>query len=519
MKKITKGLLFIFTLLILVSCSGAKGDFQFKNMSKEYKVKDSYVDLYFKEDSDIAYIDVYEFIHMLNGVYYSKEFEFIKDLEKETLTINIEAEYDDEVISENLTLNVIDNNITVSNLDFFSIYIKQTETNYSEGLISLDPIIEKGDSIIYNLTNYEFDILLIEESFYMPLFLTNLIFNQETYFDVYFNGETLYGIDTGDLSNKDMKKISKSKYNEKEASEEIIKASYNYAKFITDYFYGLKEERNIKDSNDFVSLNNFINGDLNKNIFDFTKTYDDLHSSHIMKGYYNNNLKEFNYEDDSNLGINIKKFQDGILNVQTQAIDYFGVKNNYINIPDKEIINGDTLVIYITGFDVSTPKEIESIIKQTDSNNINNIIIDLTFNTGGNLGAVLRIFTLMTNEDIRYQMINKLDNSKVSYGVKGENPAYEEYNYYIKSSSITYSAANLMVSIAKDLNIKVLGTKSSGGASPISFHIFPNGSIINISSNDVLANKNYESIEYGIRPDYVLDNLYDNNEILKYMGR
>src|SRR5690625_1089008 len=346
MKRIIKVILLTITLTILISC-GKKGEYEFINLSKEYKVKNSYVDLYFKEESDIAYIDVHEFIKMLNGVYYSNEFEFLKDLENETLTINIEAQYDDEVISESLMLNVKDNIIEVTNLDFFSIYIKQTETDYSEGLISLDPIIEKGSKIIYELTEYEFDILLLEERFYMPLFLTNLLFNQETYFDVYFNGETLYGIDTSDLNNANMKKISKSKYNKEEASIEIVNASYNYAKFITDYFYGLKEERNIKSGKEFITLEEFSNGDLNKNIFDFTKKYDDLHSSHIMRGYYNNNLNDFNYNDDSNLGYNVTKFYDGLERVQQQAINYLGIKYDFINILKLEVINGNSLVIYL----------------------------------------------------------------------------------------------------------------------------------------------------------------------------
>lgn len=163
-------------------------------------------------------------------------------------------------------------------------------------------------------------------------------------------------------------------------------------------------------------------------------------------------------------------------------------------------------------FDVNTPKEVEEIINELESN-VKNVIIDLSLNTGGNLGAVLRIFTLMTNENIWYHMKNKTDQTKVSYGVKGEKNAYDKFNYFIKASGVTFSAANLMVSIAKELNIKVIGEKSSGGASPISFHVFPNGSIINISSSNVLANKNYESIELGIEPDVILNNLYSKLEI------
>ena len=513
MKRIIKVLIVTFLLITLTSCISKDG-YKFISLSKEYKIKNSNVELIFDEDGNIPYISVEDYINMLDGVYYSKELEVVKSSDE--MNINIEAEYSNIIYKETMIINHVNNSIEVSSLDFFNLYLVNTSTNYSEGLINLEPIVEEGSSVHYDLNEYDIDVMFSENKFYLPLYLINLIFNQDNYFDVIFSGDTIYGIDTSTLDNKTIKKIIKSSNNKEEAPMDVKEASYNYYRFITDYFYGLKEERNITDSKDFYKKSDFLNGDLNLNIFNLVNKYDDLHTGHIAKGFYNNDLKKLNY-DSVIEGDNIKDFYSKVSSVQKEAITAFGVSSlGYIQIPEYEIINNDTLVIYLSEFDVENPKDIEKILKK-QPNAVENVIIDLTFNTGGNLGAVLRMFTLMTDSDIWYHMYNKTDGAKMSYGVKGENKAYSNFNYYIKSSGVTFSAANLTVSIAKELGIKVIGRKSSGGASPISFFIFPNGSIINMSSSTVLANSNHESIELGIEPDIVLNSLYNKNEIKSAM--
>lgn len=531
MKK--KILIFIFILLsiFLVSCIKKELPLDenrtiivnFINKSDEYNVSNSTVDIHYFADDNLPYIDVLEFINMLEGVYYSSEFEYFKDFENQILKISIEVEYEKEIEIYEIIWNFKNDTVFVESLDFFSSYIKITATDYSKGLISLDSIITKGTSVNYDLAKYNFDLVIKNELFLVPFHIINLFMNQEVYFDAYFNGDIIYGIDTSNLdTNNDtslVDTIIKSSNNNKDLSENLKVHSYNFYALIIDYFYGLKTERNINSAYEFLesNKNNFLNN-TSKNIFEVTERLDDLHTSHLLRSYYNyNKTSKYTYES-LYTGKNTKNFYDGLYDVQMEAIDYFGYDRftGVINIKDIEIINsGKTTVIYLLGFDVDTPELIGNYIKELPET-VENIIIDLTLNTGGNLGAVLRMFTLMTDKEIYYHYQNPLDGSKYSYGVVGENKSYNQYNYFIKSSSVTFSAANLAVSIAKELDIPVIGRKSSGGASSIGFFLFPEGSIIIMSSNTVLSKieeDNYVSIELGLEPDYHLINLYNEESI------
>src|SRR5690554_4728704 len=491
-------------------------EISFISKSNEYNIEDGNINFYYEENSSLAYVNTEEYLKLLDGIYLSNEFEFIYN--STSLTINVLVEDDEKVYEESLTIDSDNDTIFVTNLLFFDLYMESTETNYGEGLIDLEATIIAGSAITYDLAKYDFDILEIGNEIYMPLVITNLLFNQSNYFDTYYNGEVLYGIDTSQLEVSDLEEILKSKYNNNEIPEDIKIANYNFYTFIIDYFYGLKAERNIEDSFTFINREDFLSGNNDKNIFNVTERLDDLHSSHLTRGFDNNSTQELSFMS-TYQGTHIKAFYDVVSEVQKEAIEHFGVRLNYIDFKDYEYIdNNRTLIIYLLEFTVDTPKEVEAIIKEAHPDT-ENIVIDLAFNTGGNLGAVLRMFTLMTNKTIEYHYQNPLDGQKITGRVKGENEAYDKYNYFIKTSSITFSAANLAANIAKELEIPVIGRKSSGGASSISFFVFPSGSITIMSSNTVLSNKAYESIEYGIEPDYILYKLYDSLEIVSAINQ
>lgn len=520
-KKISSFTLIILILLVLTGCFRNETlptynedryvETNFVNKSEEYQVEDSIIELLYLKQSNLALANVVDFLKMLDGLYLYNDFEFVYN--SDTLTINITQTYNSVDYSERLVIDSTLDTVNVTSLDFFDLYLENPDTDYSENLVSLEPIVNVGNHVIFELGKYDFDIVNIGDNFYLPLAILNLLFNQNNYFDAYFNGEVIYGIDTSDIAQKDLKTILKSPLNNYHMPEDLKLHNYQFATFIIDYFYGLKSDRKIDSASSFIRKNQFISGDVEKNIFNLTKELDDLHTSHMTRGYYSNKDLALSFTSKSD-GPIITKFYDDLAKVQKEAIRYFGVKNNYINFKDYEYIDNDeTLIIYLLEFTVDTPVEIEAIIKNAKPTT-KNIIIDLTFNTGGNLGAVLRMFALMTDDEIKYHFLNPLNNETITFRTKGERKAYDNYSYYLKTSSVTYSAANLAANIAKELDIKVIGRKSSGGASAISFFVFPTGSIIVMSSNSILTNQIYQSIEKGIEVDYHLNNLYNKEQIL-----
>lgn len=527
MKKKLMIMLLMLTTLTLVGCDIQRRpninteenrtiSTNYTNMSEEYLISDSEIDLYYYKDSVIPFVEISSFINLLDGLYYSDEFEYLENFDQGILTLSLEYIEDDTVYTYQMELDANLDTIYVETLDFFYIYIQQPETNYGEGLIDLEPRITKGKSVTYNLAEYEMDLIIEDDMFLLPLAVANLILNQSVYFDVYFNGETLYGIDTAYISDAELKTVMKSDFNNTLAPDEILSYNYNFYKFVIDYFYGLKDERNITTGELFIKKEDYLSKDSSVAVFDVTNALDDLHSSFIARGYYNNRRQTVNdYYADPISGGYIDSFYQGLDAVQQQALTYFGITTTgYLNIPEFEYIDNDkTLIIYLMGFDIDTPVIVEDILANAKSTT-ENVIIDLSLNTGGNLGAVLRMFTLMSNKEVWYHMIDPLSMEKVSYGVLGDKEPFLNYNYFIKQSSVTFSAANLTAAIANELGIKTIGQKSGGGASSIDFILFPDGSIINISSNTVLTNKDYQSIEYGVVPDIHLDNLYSESEII-----
>lgn len=528
MKKIFMLLMLSTTIFLLSSCQKPVNTSvdrtvktNFISKTNEFELADSEVKLFYLADDLNPYIDVRLYIKMLSGVYYSRDFEFVEVEGKDVLTINYEPSFSEDLeVYYSLHIDFDTDIITVNDMDFFEYYIVYPNTEYSEGLVDLPSVMTKGSSVKYDLGLYNFDLIVNKYGYLIPLSIANLLFNQSIYFDTYYNGDNIYGVDTSDMDDELINEITKSSFNGKDTHQSILNSSYYFYEFIIDYFYGLKKDRNIISGSDFLKRHksNLLSNKVNQTINDVVYEIDDLHTSHMIKGYYKKKFESNYYRPSLNdFKGNVSKFYDGLFKVTDEANEYFGsTLSGDPKFKEYELIDNNTAVIYLDAFELDTPENVESILISLP-NTVTDVIIDLSYNTGGNLGAVLRVFALMTNEEIKYHTQNPLNGSKGTYTVKGENPAYDQFNYYIKTSSVTYSAANLMASMAKELNIPVIGQKSSGGASSISFFVFPQGSIIIMSSNMVLSkfvDGEYLSIEKGIEVNYPLNYLYNKREIL-----
>nr|WP_307923919.1 S41 family peptidase [Mycoplasmopsis bovis] len=65
--------------------------------------------------------------------------------------------------------------------------------------------------------------------------------------------------------------------------------------------------------------------------------------------------------------------------------------------------------------------------------------------------------------------------------IQSKYPKYD-FNYYVLTSPYAFSAGNIFPQMVKDNNVgKVIGYKTFGGASAISYAILPTGDIIQLS--------------------------------------
>jgi carboxyl-terminal processing protease len=510
-----------------------KRNLSFIGTSEEYIVENkNNFPLYYTENGEVPFVDIESFFVLLEGAIEPDLVTFDTE-ENNFLTISYESTYIDidgvTAITDahSAVLDFSNNTMTVSNFDFFSGYMATTESDFGEGLNYVDADYVDGGEVIIYFNDYDIDILTYNDNgntlFLMPLHIANILFMSDIYYQVYYNGDSLYGVDTFSLSGFDLdiiNMIHNTSYNNKEMTDDIKWASYNALALIMDCFYGLKNE---KEYNTYYEIlesrkNLYIEGgdnDLYDQVFELMYEIDDLHTSHVFHGYYDTRLQS--QISLYNMGDKRFNFYQDINMVRERLIEKYGS----MDLPEYTLIEDDTIaLIHITGFEIDTPDIFESILKRLP-NTVEDVVIDLSFNTGGNLGAVLRIFGYMEKNLYTYHSQNPADGSTVTYYIDSSYNHFD-YQYYVLTSGVTFSAANLFVSMAKELGIPIIGQDSSGGASSIGSFILPDGSAIMISTNNVLSSRSgdiyngyeYSSIESGIKVDYKLYDVTSETELI-----
>ena len=509
-----------------------KTTYDYIALGKEYVTENTTLDAYFTTTGNVPYVDIESILAAADGAIDFAELRF--DFVDPILTISYDVEYEDiqgNMVMETLEaqFNFTENTVTTASMDFFNYYVQSTTTNYSDGLVYTGADFVEPTEVVFDLGFYGFDLVILDDNgemkYLAPFNILNLLFFGDFYFDMYFNGDVFYGMDSGQLFNSSSSSVVTarvSSYNSKTMPRDLKLAAYHFMAFAMDHYYGIKKFANVNTYYD--QLEEYIDEmlfssdlDFYRAIFEFMYGLNDLHSSHSFTGYYE--PSSYGYQLSlGDLGERVANYYQRSWAIEDLYEEKYGstIPKTYA-LPD-----GKTVMIYFDGFNVDTPDEFKAELDAL-SPEIENVIIDLGNNGGGNLGAVLRMFGYMTEESFNYHSQNPLDGSAVTYYIESEYNAYD-YNWFILTSSTTFSAANLYANIAKELGIPVIGLDSSGGASSIGVILPFGGSAVIISTNNVLSTRvfnqdtqqyEYLSIEYGIKVDYKLTNLLNDDEIME----
>jgi len=509
----------------------------FEGTSTEYVVANQEaVQVFFADNGAVPYIDVATFINLIDGAIDSSIIS-VAPIGEDKLTIAYSVEFEDfdgTMVTEEYwaLIDFTENTFTVNNFNFFENYVASTSSDYGEGLTYVDASYIDGQEVTIPLGFYNFDLLIHTEGettyYLMPLHVTNLLIAGNIYYDVYYNGEKLWGIDTFTISGPDeeglalLEEIRTSSFNTLTAPRDVRWATYNFLALSIDYFYGLRDKYEVSSYYEILSAHakDIITGSdqfLYQKVFGVAYSLDDLHTSHVFTGYYEPPFDITLYLND--LGPKTIQFYEGYWAMQDLLTLKFGSPDS---LPESAVLidNDKTAIIYLTGFTIDSPDAFKAIMDSLPAT-VENVVIDLAYNTGGNLGAVLRIFGYMTENPIVYHSQNPADGAAVSYFIESSYVAYD-YNWFIVTSSVTFSAANLMASMAKEQGIAtVIGKNSSGGASSIGAIYSPDGSCLLISTNNVLStyiDGEYYSIEDGIAVEYVMSNVTNNSALISIIN-
>ncbi len=482
----------------------------FNNLATEYLLDDTTLEVHYTIENGLPYVDVKAFIDLLDGGTQQGA------IDKDSMTIDVEdgvmiievfyeadeEDYDegempaDEDTLYTFTIDFNNNEATISEFNFFSTFTESTQTDFGSGLSVYDFEEQAGEPVTFDFESYQLELINDETlGQLIPLQLANLFFSGQM-FDVYYNGDVLYGFDTYQRNNSTIQNtLLDSSYNTQGLSDAKQTKTYNYLTFTFDYFYGLKEDQAVETYYDVFDADDLITGGTShyNAIFETTYGLDDLHTSYLMSGLYAPNFEpqlEFGH-----LGSRSRNFH----------LTWGDIEEMGLCARDEVIFydNNRVALVPIAGFDENTGDEFAAMMDEVNNTaGVEKVIVDLSCNTGGIVGGMIQVLGHMTNDEIPLHYMNPTDGATSTYWYESEADANEDYDFYILSSPITYSAGNMMVNVAKEMGIAtIIGEDSAGGAASIRTNILPSGAIIIMSSTSVSANSDYESTEMGIEVD------------------
>ncbi|AIO18867.1 Peptidase family S41 [Candidatus Izimaplasma bacterium HR1] len=272
----------------------------FENLTTEYDVEDTNVDLMFEANGEVPYIKLTDFFDLLEG-FIDPEIVFTDDTTDGILVYQYQYYDEDEDYTYDLilTVNSIENTISVNDPAFFWAYGYSIETNYGRHIEYMDDTYPgydyvEGDDISYDLDEYNMDVVLNGGEVYLPYYIANQLFAGSSYYNVYYNYDGLYGIYAIPADDSDeMATIRTSSQNSQDIPVDMVIHNFNMIAFNLDTFYGLKD---IKDVETFYTelydrKDNLLSqdiADIEEELFDFIyKGLDDPHTSYRLSSFYN----------------------------------------------------------------------------------------------------------------------------------------------------------------------------------------------------------------------------------------
>lgn len=439
----------------------------------------------------ITYVDVEQFLAAIELTLV--ELTIIKELDipsSEELVIShtlVDPDNENNVFTMSIRINPLENTIYFSDFNFLD-YINNIDQEVTS-LIEFELVEHTStgeESQLIDLDNYGFDIIYVEDNFYLPLSVANL-FLTGNYINTYRYNDQLHVVTDFGMSLDILEEETVTK----EEEQYILLETQNYMALLFDYFYGLKEFNGVtsyKDTfeelglYDLESLKEF-NEELTKYFF----LLDDLHTQVFDYGY---NASDVDQGAFTEVGDKTSAFY------QTLLTKCLVTPSNPVRLEDQ----GGHYILTITSFDENTPALLAAIFDRVEPGR--DIYLDLSCNSGGLIYGALDLLQYMTDEPLDLKVTNPLTNEIVTTRLHTDNVPAIPNVFYVYTSPATFSAANLLTSIIQENALAItIGTRTSGGAAAVQYAVLPNNMVLTMSSNTVFLNQEEHIIEEPIMPD------------------
>ena len=354
--------------------------------------------------------------------------------------------------------------------------------------------------------------------------------------------------------------LGNTRFGKKERTQEIADFTYNLLCLSFDKVYSVKEAKNITSFDKFFTDNNYKANlkSTSINVYEdamvklLNTSIDDGHTSLVA-------LSAFNYQNDAKiLELNEKYKTEHTSSIISKLNGYYSDRYSGHNFNNDIKIEGDTAYLAFDKFsaDFGFPANFKSYRADSDmeelrnrdtcgymavcmlrieaynndqSNNvkIKNIVVDITANMGGDMTVLPYVACIMT-KDPKLCVGDSRTGKVVEYhyeadfdgdGNYGDTFA-DKYNFYLLTSDASFSCGSSLPSMVKGSNVKIIGMKGAGGASPITTFTDASGLVYKTSGEYGVYykdNDTYKTIENGVPVDYGIEKSlwYDYTNLTK----
>lgn len=416
---------------------------------------------------------------------------------------------------------------------------------------------QKGVEVVVDFSTYHIDSYFYKNKIYLPIHFMNVLLGKSNPLAVggiYYNGHRSYylggiGLLFGYFDELYQTFLQDIRKDDTTLNDDYMDYNYNVLCFALDFHYGIEkrdyrstgEEFYFNKNGAYETLKNYKDRLTSKELGVFDDALDDLINNEFNDGGHskafsisvtqNKNEVHFDYKNEAGYTLDV---HDGLASKRKEmlGLDFdmgIGLENQY-----SEMKYDDTTIAYISfdSFDMAltAPKLDEPYYthtfnlvnyanEQIRKNNIKDVVIDLSCNTGGVILAeeIFESWVCGESHSIEY---DKNDKSISKVNRKADinlDKIYDEKDYlgddvnvYCIISPSSFSCGNLLPYRLKEYsNTKFIGSRSGGGCCSVETYLnLPNGAFLNISSiyssisKDSTQN-NIVTVDDGVYADFI----------------
>jgi carboxyl-terminal processing protease len=445
------------------------------------------IPLYFDEQEEVPFIEITTLLDLLPAYLSIESYVYESDTEGFSISYiepNLEKNFkvDYELDTKMLELNHIEFLYFLDGDLIYPDYYYLTEDYNLESH-------QFSDAVLLDLGGYNLTPIIYQEEYYLPLVLANLLFSGfQT--NLYFNGVALFAI------NADIEFVDfPLRYISQTMPQDLQKHIIDFLGFYYDYFYGLNfSPEPYKYRNLFAPLKETLSENNNSfyQTIDFlVKDFDDMHMHLVFEGYYGGS---YSFDDDD------YQYKGRTqLNIEQEEVFEVYCENNL-----SRQLNSTITLLIVNEFDTYTAEVFAYEKDLYIGNQTTDVVIDFTCNPGGYMYAMMDM--------LPYVIDGIIPTTLKHHTLSGMHSYYFESNInrlnqdiYIKTSALTYSAANIFTLYAKTYgDVIIIGEKSSGGSSHVDVLFAPGGMLLYVPFAFHFSNHLGDNVEYGIPVDYTL---------------